>query len=100
MIARIATTVVGIFLLIYGVIAAVSPLPLGVPLIVLSLLMIAGANPAMRPYIRKGRRKWKWFDTLIRSVARRSPKRFEEVVKATEPGPVEPAANNNAERGA
>ena len=53
MIARVATTFVGIVLILYGVIAAVSPLPLGVVLIAVGFIMIAGANPAARPLIRR-----------------------------------------------
>ncbi|MEO1137143.1 MAG: hypothetical protein AAFW68_11160 [Pseudomonadota bacterium] len=87
MIARFVTTIVGIVILVYGVIAAISPLPLGLPLIVLGLLMIAAANPAARPLIRAMRRRWKWFDFLVRKAARHSPKRFQETIEETDPGP-------------
>lgn len=85
MIARIATTLSGIVLIVYGVIAAISPLPLGVPLVVLGLIMIAGANPAARPLIRWMREKWRWFDILVTHVARRSPSRFKKVIDETAP---------------
>lgn len=85
MIARIATTLSGIVLIIYGAIAAISPLPLGVPLIVLGLIMIAGANPAARPLIRWMREKWRWFDYLVAQLARRSPRRFKNVIDETDP---------------
>lgn len=86
MIARILTTIIGIIFVVYGVIAAISPLPLGVPLIVLGLLMIAGANPAARPLIRRMRKKWRWFDTLVVTLAKRSPRQFHDVEKETKPG--------------
>lgn len=85
MIARIATTLSGIVLIVYGVIAAISPLPFGVPLIVLGLIMIAGANPAARPLIRWMREHWRWFDILVTHIARRSPRRFKEVLEETKP---------------
>ncbi len=85
MIARIVTTLVGIILILYGVIAAISPLPLGVPLVVLGLIMIAAANPAARPLIRSMRRKWRWFDFLVRKIASSSPKRFQETIEETDP---------------
>lgn len=85
MIARIATTFVGAVLIIYGVIAAVSPLPLGVVLIALGFIMIAGANPAARPLIRRMRARSRWFDKLVRLAAHRSPPRFKEVIEETEP---------------
>lgn len=85
MIARIITTFVGIIFIIYGAIAAVSPLPLGVVLIAVGLIMIAGANPAARPLIRRMRKKWRWFDKLVRLAARRSPEQFKEVIEETDP---------------
>ncbi len=85
MIARIATTLSGIVLIIYGAIAAISPLPLGVPLIVLGFIMIAGANPAARPLIRWMREHWRWFDFLVGHIARRSPRRFKDVLEETAP---------------
>lgn len=85
MLARIATTIIGVVLVVYGFIAAVSPLPLGVPLVVLGLIMVAAANPAARPLILNMRRRWRWFDKLAREAARRSPKRFRATFDATDP---------------
>lgn len=85
MIARIATTLIGLVLMIYGVIAAISPLPLGAPLVVLGLFMIAGANPAFRPVIRSMRRKWGWFDKLVRMVGRRAGGAVRTVIAETDP---------------
>lgn len=85
MIARIATTFVGVVLILYGIVAAISPLPLGVVLIAVGFIMIAGANPAARPLIRGMRRRFRWFDKLVRLAAHRSPPRFHEVIRETEP---------------
>ncbi len=85
MIARIATTVAGLVLIIYGVIAAISPLPLGVPLVILGLFMIAGANPAFRPVIRYVRRNWRWFDKLVRMIAPRARGAVRTVIAETDP---------------
>lgn len=97
MIAKLATTLTGLVLMIYGVIAAISPLPLGVPLVVLGLLMIAAANPAARPLILNMRRRWRWFDILVRKAARRSPERYRETFDDTDPD-VHPAMNPDEER--
>lgn len=85
MLARAATTIAGVLVVLYGVIAALSPLPLGLPLIPLGLIMIAAANPAARPMILWMRRRWRWFDKLVRFAARRSPKRFRETFDETDP---------------
>lgn len=85
MIARLLYTLLGIVLIVYGAIAAISPLPLGVPLIILGVLMIALANPAARPLVRRMRRKWKWFDKLVEVLGERSPKDIKEVIEETDP---------------
>ena len=85
MIRRIVTSLVGFVLIVYGVIAAISPLPAGVPLVVLGIIMIALANPAARPLVRRMRRKWRWFDKLVRFAGKRGPKNIRVVVEETTP---------------
>jgi hypothetical protein len=89
MLGRIGATVAGFFLMIYGLIASFSPLPAGAPLVIIGLLMIAGANPAARPAIVRMRRRWKWFNMLVRVVGKRSPRHIARVAHATEPHPHE-----------
>lgn len=83
--ARIATSLIGFALFFYGMIAAFSPLPAGAPLVILGVLMIAAANPAARPYIRRLRRRWRWFDRLVRLVAKGAPDAVKLVEAATAP---------------
>jgi xanthosine utilization system XapX-like protein len=89
MLGRIGATVAGFFLMIYGLIASFSPLPAGAPLVIIGLLMIAGANPAARPLIVRMRRRWKWFNKLVRVVGKRAPRHIAKVAHATEPHPHE-----------
>ena len=83
--ARIATSLLGLALFVYGMIAAFSPLPAGAPLVILGVLMIAAANPAARPVIRRIRRRWRWFDRLVRLVASRAPPAVRLVETQTAP---------------
>lgn len=85
MLGRLGATIAGLVLMIYGLIAAFSPLPAGAPLVILGLLMIAGANPAARPVIVRMRRRWPWFNKLVRIVGKRAPRRLARVVDETEP---------------
>lgn len=85
MLGRLGATIAGFVLMIYGLIAAFSPLPAGAPLVIIGLLMIAGANPAARPVIVRMRRRWKWFNKLVRIVGKRAPKHIAQVAEATEP---------------
>lgn len=85
MIRRIITSLVGAVLIVYGVIAALSPLPAGALLIVLGMVMIGLANPAARPLIRAMRRRWRWFDRLVTGLGRRAPAGVRSLVEATNP---------------
>jgi len=97
MISRIAATLAGLALVIYGVVAAISPfLPAGVPLIVLGLLTIALANPSARPILRRMRVRWRWFDRLVLALGRRSPDSIRKVIAETAPDtPRDPAAKED-----
>ncbi len=86
MLGRLGATIAGFVLMIYGLIAAFSPLPAGAPLVIIGLLMIAGANPAARPLIVRMRRRWPWFNKLVRLVGRRAPRHIARVAHETEPG--------------
>lgn len=85
MISRALASLVGAVLFLYGVIAAVSPLPVGVPLMVMGFLIIAGANPVARPLLRRMRRRWPLFNSLVRHIGKRSPDRFDTLLSETEP---------------
>lgn len=89
MIGRLGATFAGAILMVYGLIASLSPLPAGAPLVIVGLLMIAGANPAARPVIIRMRRRWRWFNKLVRFVGKRAPRRIAMVAHATEPHPHE-----------
>ncbi len=89
MLGRLGATIAGFVLMIYGLIAAFSPLPAGAPLVIIGLLMIAGANPAARPLIVRMRRRWPWFNKLVRFVGKRSPRHIARVAEATEPDKVD-----------
>lgn len=98
MLARILTTLTGVLLVLYGVIAAISPLPLGVPLIVVGLFMIAGANPAFRPVIRRARRRWAWFDRVVRWAAPKATASVRTVIEETDPHRAVDDAPSNGDR--
>lgn len=86
MLTRLYTTLLGIALLAYGVIAGLSPLPGGVVFVVIGLLMIAGANPAARPAVRRLRRRWPWFNALVKTLGRRGPSSIRTAEIETDPG--------------
>lgn len=85
MLSRIGATIAGALLMLYGLIAAFSPLPAGAPLVIAGLLMIAGANPAARPLIVRMRRRWRWFNKLVRVVGKGAPRRIADIARSTAP---------------
>ena len=85
MLGRLGATIAGIVLMAYGLVAAFSPLPAGAPLVIIGVLMIAGANPAARPLIVRMRRRWPWFNKLVRLVGRKAPRGIARVAAETEP---------------
>ncbi len=82
---RPLTAALGVILFIYGVIAAISPLPVGLPLAVIGVAMIAVAVPAFRPVFRRLRARWSWFNVLIHKAKERSPQSVREVIEETDP---------------
>ena len=85
LIVRIAISLIAIILIVYGVIAAISPLPLGIPLVVLGLVMIAGAVPAARPVVRHARERWRWFNVIVSEIEKRASGRFQKVFDDIDP---------------
>ena len=85
-VSRIATSLAGLALMVYGFIAALSPfLPAGAPLMALGFLMIALANPAARPLVVRMRRRWRWFNKLVLLLGSRAPESVREVIRETSP---------------
>ena len=96
MISRALASLIGAVLFLYGLIAALSPLPLGVPLMVFGFLIFAAANPYARPLLRRLRRRWSWFDALVRQVGKRAPDRFDDLIDETDPGDNEEETSEQA----
>ena len=84
-VTRVMTTLLGGVLALYGIVAFLSPLPLGAPLIIVGILMIAVANPAFRPVIVRMRRRWRWFNKLVIKIAPRTSVTVREVIEETDP---------------
>lgn len=85
MLSRLATSIAGVLLIVYGVIAGVSPLPAGVVCVVFGFLMIAAANPRARPAVRRLRRRWPWFNAMVKALGRKGPVAIRAVAADTNP---------------
>jgi xanthosine utilization system XapX-like protein len=75
----------GALLAFYGLLAIPSPLPGGIVFLALGIIMIAAANPAARPVIRRLRRRWPWFNAIVKVAGKKGPKTVRMVVDETDP---------------
>lgn len=82
---RIITSLFGLVCAAYGLIAAVSPLPAGAPLVIVGVLLIALANPRARPLVRRLRRRIPLFDRLVRAFAPHAGRDLKALVDETDP---------------
>lgn len=85
MLSRLTMSAFGALMLVYGIVAAFSPLPAGAPFCVFGLMFIAAGNPSARPAIRRLRRRWPWFNALVKTFGKAGPKAVREAVSETEP---------------
>lgn len=95
LISRALASLIGAVIFLYGLVAAFSPLPFGAPLVILGFLTIAAANPAARPLLRRLRRRWRWFDILVRRVGKQS-NRFDDLLDETAPADETSAPNDDS----
>lgn len=91
MLSRLTTTLAGVLMVIYGVIAGLSPLPAGVFFVAFGFLFIAAANPAARPAMRRLRRRWPWFNAIVKTIGKSGPKTIRVVVSETDPAVEKPS---------
>lgn len=74
--------IIGIILIIIGLITAITPVPLGLPLALVGVVMLAGGAPAMLRWIRK---RWKWLDTKLRALEKRLPRWMARKLRDSDP---------------
>ncbi len=81
---RIAVAVFAVILIVVGAMTAISPIPFGLPLVVLGFVLLATSSPAT---LRWMRRRWGWLDRRFRWLQERAPARMRERLRRTDPYP-------------
>lgn len=89
MVSRLAMSVIGFLMIAYGLVAAFSPLPAGAAFCIFGLMFIAAANPAARPAIRRLRRRWPWFNALVKTFGKAGPRPVKDALVETDPAAAE-----------
>ena len=77
--------VVGLVCLVVGIITAPTPLPTGVPLIALSLVILVGVSPTARRVVRAARNHFDWFHHGLAFVEARAARRLSTPLRRTRP---------------
>lgn len=70
MVFRIAVSAFALFLIIFGIIWTISPIPFGFVVVAIGLLLLAAVAPAEVRWIR---RRWRWFDRAMHRLEDRLP---------------------------
>ena len=70
MLFRIAVTIFAVALIFFGIIWTISPIPFGIFIVAIGLLLFVTVAPAQ---VRWVRRRWRWFDQLMHRLEDRLP---------------------------
>jgi hypothetical protein len=78
-------TLFGLLALLIGLLTVWTPLPTGVPLIALSIVILVGVSPTARRLVRFGRDRFDWFHYGLAFVENRTARNMATPLKRTRP---------------
>lgn len=67
---RFAVTLFAIFLILFGLVWTISPIPFGIVFLFLGFLLLLSAAPGEIRWLRK---RWRWFDRVMHGLEKRLP---------------------------
>ncbi len=67
-----------------GLITAITPVPFGLPLILIGFLLLATVSPAT---LRAVRRRWKWLDRRLKWLQKKLPHWMTRSLRRSDPDP-------------
>ena len=73
------------FLILIGIIAAVSPIPFGIVMISLGFIMLGIVAPPVRPLLKSLRRRWGWFDKQLDKAQETLPDPIADPLRESDP---------------
>lgn len=82
---RIIRTILGIILLIAGVILTPLPIPFGLILFTIGLILVISSNDRAKRMLTFWRRKWSWLNKTLLQVEKVLPDRFAKYLRQTNP---------------
>ncbi len=85
MVIRFVISVLAIAMIVMGFIAMISPVPLGIFVIFLGLIILTLANPHARPFLKWIRERWPWLSKRLTEAQENTPPALSDPLKETEP---------------
>lgn len=82
---RVIIAILALLLIVVGVVAAISPIPLGVVMIAVGLIMLSFVAPPVRGFVRWLRRRWKWLDHRLDDAQETLPESIAEPLRESDP---------------
>ncbi|MGV6801675.1 MAG: hypothetical protein ACWA5L_07115 [bacterium] len=84
-ILRFLLSLLAVAIIVIGTLLMISPLPLGVFLIIFGFLMLVVVNPAARPVLKWFRQTLPWIDRQLDRVEDHSPDIIAEPLRESDP---------------
>ena len=81
---KVILTIFALILILVGLVTAITPIPFGLPLVLIGFLMLATISPATLRFIR---RRWGWLDRRLRWLQKKLPKSMTRSLKRSDPYP-------------
>ncbi|MCI5047053.1 MAG: hypothetical protein MRY59_06105 [Aquisalinus sp.] len=85
LIVRFLISLLAIAMIVVGTVLMVSPVPLGILIILLGVLILVMANPHARPMLKWIRHRWPWFSERVRDLEEHAPSGVAGPLRETDP---------------
>ncbi len=82
---RVLAGVLGLLLILFGTVAAISPIPFGVVFVFIGLILLGIVAPPTRPWLRGLRRRWGWLDDRLDEAQEVWPEPIAKPLRESDP---------------
>lgn len=79
---RLAISFFALCMIFFGVITAISPIPIGLPLVIIGFALLATASPNS---LKWWRRRWGWLDRRLVWMQEHLPRRTARALRRSDP---------------
>ncbi len=83
---KIILVIFAFILIFVGVLTAITPVPFGLPLVLIGFLILATVSPATLRFVR---RHWGWLDRRLKWLQRKLPRWMTRSLRKSDPHPDE-----------